>query len=196
MLNLKDFEEMRGELSKFDKQRELLINDSRKVVKLSKQIIYGLHRKENVDRIVDDIKNELANLKKLTKDHSELFYSPSYKIAVQEFVEAMAYYYFIKENRIPTHKELGVDSESYLMGVCDLTGELVRKAIDSAIKNDSETALKIKDLVFDIYTEFLKFDFRNGILRKKFDSIKYDLKKLEELALNIKFNKNVQDRRD
>ncbi len=189
MLNSNDFEEMRDEISKFDEQRDSLIKDSRKVVKLSKQIIYGIHRGENVDRLVSEIKKELSSLKALTKNHPELYYSPTYKMAVQEFVEALAYYHFVKDNKIPTHRELDVDSEGYLLGICDLTGELVRKAIDSVIKGNAEDALKIKDLVFDIYGEFLKFDFRNGILRKKFDGIKYDLKKLEELALNLKLKR-------
>jgi predicted translin family RNA/ssDNA-binding protein len=189
MLNSNDFEEMRNEIGKFDEQRELLIKDSRNVIKLSKQIIYGIHRGENVDKLIESIKAELANLTKLTKVHPELYYSPTYKMAVQEFVEALAYYHFVKENKLPTHNELEVDSEGYLLGICDLTGELVRKAIDSAIKGNTEMALKIKEIVSEIYGEFLKFDFRNGLLRKKFDGIKYDLKKLEDLAFNLKYKR-------
>ena len=45
---------------------------------------------------------------------------------------------------------------------------------------------KIKDFVDDIYGEFLKFDLRNGNLRKKYDSVKWNLKKLEEVMYDIK----------
>ena len=38
----------------------------------------------------------------------------------------------------------------------------------------------------ELYGELLKFDFRDGELRKKFDGIKYDLKRLEDVALSIK----------
>jgi predicted translin family RNA/ssDNA-binding protein len=48
----------------------------------------------------------------------------------------------------------------------------------------------IKELVSEIYGEMIKFDFRNGDLRKKFDGIKYDLKKIEDLVFEIKIKKD------
>ena len=89
-------------------------------------------------------------------------------------------------NKIPTSAQLKVDSESYLLGLCDLTGELVRKAVNEVIKKDYEAAVKIKDVVAEIYDEFLKFDLRNGELRKKSDQIKWNLKKLEDIVFEVK----------
>ena len=82
-------------------------------------------------------------------------------------------------------EELNVDTETYLSGLSDLVGELVRKAINSVIKKDTKTALEIKDFATEIYEELLLFDFRNGSLRKKFDAIKYGVEKLEDLAVKI-----------
>jgi predicted translin family RNA/ssDNA-binding protein len=188
MIDQNDFNELRKEVGSFDEKRELLIKDSRNVVKLSKLIIYSLHRNglNDAEKLVTQIKEELAAVGKHASAHDELKYSASYKMAVQEYVEAMAFFIFLKEKRLVTRKELNVDPESYLLGVCDLTGELARKAINSAIAGDFRTALEIKDFVSDLYGEFLRFDFRNGALRKKFDSIKYDLKKLEDLIYDIK----------
>ena len=50
---------------------------------------------------------------------------------------------------------------------------------------DEETLEKIKNFVEDVYGEFLKFDLRNGQLRKKSDSIKWNLKKLEEILYDL-----------
>jgi len=91
----------------------------------------------------------------------------------------------VTKKKIPTRKELGIDTESYLLGMCDLTGELVRKAVNSAIKRNFKEVLEIKELVSDIYSLFLEFDLRNGELRKKMDSIKYNLMKLEDLAYKV-----------
>ena len=49
----------------------------------------------------------------------------------------------------------------------------------------------IKELVAEIYGEFIKFDFPNGDLRKKFDGMKYDLKKLEDLVFELKIKDKV-----
>ena len=51
--------------------------------------------------------------------------------------------------------------------------------------NSQKRAEKIKELVHDIYGEFLKLHLRNGELRKKSDAIKWNLKKLEEVMYDI-----------
>jgi len=95
------------------------------------------------------------------------------------------YYGIIKDNKIQTLATLKVNEEDYLMGICDLTGELTRKAVTIANKEPKEVE-KIKDLVEEIFGEFIKFNLRNGELRKKADSIKWNLKKLEEIMYDIK----------
>ena len=37
-----------------------------------------------------------------------------------------------------------------------------------------------------MYGELLKFDFRDNEVRRKFDAVKYDLRKLEDLVLDLK----------
>jgi len=193
MIDKKEFEEMRNEIGAFDEKRDKIIKDSRNVLKLSKQIIYSLHRSETkeAEKLLFDIKKELENLKKHAEKHPELLYLSAYKVAFQEYVEAAAYYNWVKSNKLVTRKELGVSADSYLLGICDLTGELVRKAINSAIKQEYNAAFEIKEFVSELYGVLLKFDFRNGELRKKFDSIKYDLKKLEDLVLELKLKGKI-----
>jgi len=190
MIAKKDFENMRKELDDLDNQREVLIKKSRDIVKLSKKVIYSVHRNEikQAGDFVKQIKSSVAELDKTAKKTPMLYYSGPFKIAIQEFVEAACYYEFVKNKKVPSAKELKADTEYYLLGLCDLTGELVRKAINSAINNDYDKALFIKKFVNDIYNELMLFEFRNE-LRKKFDSIKYDLKKLDDLALGIKLKK-------
>ncbi|MDD5086725.1 MAG: hypothetical protein PHV16_03140 [Candidatus Nanoarchaeia archaeon] len=190
MANKKDFENMRKELEAFEKHREIVISKSREVIQLSKKIIYAVHRLDInlADKFLKDIKLRLNELNKEAYKSPELIYNGQYKVAVQEFVEAACYLEFVKTKEIPSAKQLKVNTESYIAGICDLTGELVRKAINSAINNDYDEALLIKNFVNDLYNELMLFDFRNE-LRRKFDSIKYDLKKLDDVALGIKLKK-------
>ncbi|MFC1801755.1 hypothetical protein ACFLZB_04810 [Nanoarchaeota archaeon] len=188
MLNQTDFQNMQKELEDYDSQRELLIKKSRDVLKLSKQIIYAVHRGDlkQAQSQIKDIEAQLAQLNQITKPSTFLLSEGSYKIAVQEYVEAILYFEVIKNNKLPTHTQLKVSSNHYLLGLCDLTGEIVRKAVYLAGKDQYQEVIKFKDLVDQIYGELLKFNFRENEIRRKFDSIKYDLKKLEDLVLDLK----------
>lgn len=191
MLNKQDFKNMRKEYHDFDKKREELIKGSRSILKLSKQIIYSVHRKDmkNAKIVVAKITKALNALQKLVKNNPKLETVGAYKVAVGEYAEALLYYHFIKDNKIPTHTQLKINTKHYLLGLCDLTGELVRKAVFLAGKGKYKDVIKIKNCVDEIYGEIIKFNIRNGDLRKKSDSIKYDLKKLEDLTLQIKLKR-------
>ena len=70
------------------------------------------------------------------------------------------------------------------MGLCDLAGELARKAVTVANK-DPKIVKRIKDIIEEIFGEFLKLNLRNGELRKKSDSLKWNLNKVEEILYDI-----------
>ncbi len=185
MINSKDFESIRKELNEFEEKREQTIQNSREIIKISKLIIYALHRSEvdEASKYLKEIKTKIKFLDK-TKNYDTGISS----VAFQEYVEAVAFYEIIKNSKLPTKKEMEVDAESYLCGLADLTGELGRKAVHDAIKKDFVSVLKIKETVEEIYGEFLKFDLRNGELRKKSDAIKWNLQKLEDLVFTLNVN--------
>ncbi|MBU0461597.1 MAG: hypothetical protein KJ574_03340 [Nanoarchaeota archaeon] len=97
----------------------------------------------------------------------------------------------MKNGKMPTSSSLKVNDEHYILGVCDLTGELVRKAINSVINDDYKTAKDIHAFVSELYEELSKFSFFSGELRKKYDSIKYDLKRLDDLLLSLKLKGKI-----
>ncbi|MBW2965669.1 hypothetical protein KY342_01035 [Candidatus Woesearchaeota archaeon] len=188
MLNKKDFKEMRIKFNSFDDNRELVIKKSRDILKLSKQIIYSVHRDDlkEAAKLVKNIETEKKKAEDIVNKNSQLQFVGAYRVAIGEYVEAMLYYHFIKSRKILTHKFLRVTTEHYLLGLIDLTGELGRKAVQLAGKGDFKKVVLIKEAVNDIYGELLKFDFRDSDMRRKFDSVKYDLKKLEDLVLDLK----------
>lgn len=181
MLDKKDFEDIRKELDKFEETREIVISKSREAIRLSKLSIYSSQRND-----LKEAEEALKQIKVLLKEIPKESYDTDIEsVAIQEYVEAACFYEFVKNKKIPSRKNLGVDAEHYLLGLCDLTGELVRQAINDVINKRTERAMEIRELVTEIYGEFLKLNLRNGELRKKADSIKWNLKKLEEVALDI-----------
>ena len=183
MLNKNEFKKIRNELHNLDLVREQVIQASREIINLSKQIIYATQRYDlkNADSAIKIIKEKIKELREINIMTDTNINS----VAFQEFVEAISFYEFVKNKRIPTKASLDVSAEDYLSGICDLTGELVRKAIYDVIHKKFDEAERIKELVHDIYGEFLKLHLRNGELRKKSDSIKWNLKKLEEVMYDI-----------
>lgn len=194
MINKKAFTGMRKQIEKFDSLREDLIKTSRDLLKISKAAIYNIHRHKisDAEKQLKKAKTIIKKMNSFIKKDATLASVGAYSEALEEYVEASCYYKFIKNNKLPTAKELGVETMVYLQGVCDLVGELVRKAINSSIKGEFKTALKIRDFVADIYGELMMFDFRNSPVRRKFDSIKYGLDKLENLILELKLKKKLK----
>ncbi len=169
-----------------DKNREMIIKKARDVLRNSKGAIYSLHRAD-YKKAEEQLKKAKAMIAELNKIKTA---GPigALNDAKEEYTEAACYYSFLKKQKLPSIKELGVEPEIYIGGISDMTGELVRKAINSAIDEDYETSIKIKDFVKQLYAELMLFELK-GQLRKKFDSIKYGLEKIEELILQIKLKK-------
>ena len=181
MINKSEFQSIRKDLKQAEQTREQAILLSRVIIKLSKEIIYAVHR--------DDLKKAESALKEITKKVKDLPKQPITGIvsaAKQEFVEAACFYEFIKNKKIPTRADIRIDTYDYLAGLCDFTGELVRKAVKSILDNKPEHTKIIKDTVEDMYGEFLQLDLMDWELRKKYDSIKYNLKKLEDIMYDMK----------
>ncbi|HIJ19312.1 TPA: hypothetical protein HA372_06515 [Candidatus Woesearchaeota archaeon] len=184
MLDKKEFAEMRKEIAARDEAREKIIALSRDIISLSKRVIYATLRRdlETARKKLAELKGLVAKLRKIDIPLDTNISSTAY----QEYVEAAAILHFAEKGDLITRKALDVDAESYLLGMCDLTGELVRKAVDEAINQNFDAALRIKELVSLIYGEFLEFNLRNSELRKKSDQIKWNLQKIEDLVCDVK----------
>ncbi len=187
MLNKKEFENIQTALKAFEKKREAEIQTSREIIAVSKQIIYGVHRGEDPVALVKKIKDQVKTLDPNIRYETEMG-----NVAFQEFAEAVCFYELVQKGKIPSYKELKISVQSYLLGLCDLTGEIGRKAVHDAIKGDFKSVLKMKEVTEEIYGEFLKFDLRNGELRKKSDSIKWNLNKLEDMVFALKTGARIQ----
>lgn len=192
MLNKKDFQALKKEFDRASATRERAISLSREALLLSKQAIYSAHREDlaEASRLAARLKAKIAEIRKLGYPEPGIS-----EVAVQEYVEAVCFLQFCKSRSIPSYASLGVSPEHYLLGVCDLAGELNRKAVNSAIRGRFEDVYAIKEFVSELYSELLKLDFRNSELRRKFDGVKYELKKLEDLVLELSLKgKNAKQR--
>lgn len=184
------FVKLQKHLQDYDSERENLIKKSRDVLKLTKQLIYAVHREElkEAAALLQKLEKEKKEIDAIASKNRRLECEGSYKVAEQEYVEAVLYYSFVKEGKLI---DLNVAPEHFVLGLSDLPGELGRKAVFLAGKGEVEAVLKIKDEVDQIYGELLRFDFRDNEIRRKVDAVKYELRKLEDLVLELQLRRNI-----
>jgi predicted translin family RNA/ssDNA-binding protein len=195
MINKKDFLRLKKELDDFEEQREATISKSRDILKSSKQAVYSVHRHEmkEAGKLITQAEKDIAIIKKNIINNPKLDFVGAYSAAIQEYVEAKCYYEFIRCGCVPSQQQLDVQVEDYLLGLCDLTGELGRKTVLAAIAKDYQMVVTIRNLVDDIHGLFLQLNLRNGELRKKSDSIKWNLKKIEDVLYDVKTKGHFQE---
>jgi len=80
---------------------------------------------------------------------------------------------------------LHLDLEDYLLGVLTLASELSRLAINCVTNGDYERPKRIAQFMNDLDGGFRLLNFKNDILRKRFDGLKYEVKKVEEVLYDL-----------
>ena len=158
-----------------DKVREQALRSSREIIISCRKAIQSIHQKKMKDA-QSNIKKASSNLQTLydlTKPHPELFHAGFVENAAQELVEASCLYNVMKGKDLPDPDILQTTYSSYLLGLCDLVGELRRTALDSIRNGDSKKADNYLNMMEDIYDVIIRFDYPSGLLpiKKKQDMV-------------------------
>ena len=119
--------------------------------------------------------------------------APSVASCLEHFGTATCLAHFFTNGELAPRGTLPrlLDTE-YLLAVMGFCQELSPFAIGRATAGDAGSVLLCSILVGSTFAKLQEFDFRNGPLRRKFDGVKYVLRKCEdllyELSLSGKFN--------
>ena len=145
MLNKKEFGKIRKEIEAFDAKRESIIQTSREVINLSKRIIYAVHRNDlkSASIYVKDIEKK----KKSLDAHIWIDANIS-QTALQEYVEALCYYHFVKDNKIRLSIEgsqlIGPKAKKNIVELNDKEAKEWLKGIDLDKKTNNNGFVLIK----------------------------------------------------
>ncbi len=185
MINKKFFQDLKKDFDKKEIERRKIISFSNTVLHSSKRVIFSLHRGDTVvaEKSLADIENILIQKQK-DIGMVRLEKEGSYKAAVEEYVEAKMLFIVLSGKKLTKIPKIQLAADSYLGGICDLTGELVRQAVNKASKKKYEEVLQIKDLLDEIMNELVKFDM-TGYLRTKYDQVKTSLRKIEQITYDL-----------
>ncbi|KAK1165890.1 translin-like [Acipenser oxyrinchus oxyrinchus] len=88
---------------------------------------------------------------------------------------------------IEVNREKGfhLDIEDYLSGVLTMASELSRLAVNSVTAGDYSRPLRISNFINELDSGFRLLNLKNDPLRKRYDGLKYDVKKIEEVVYDL-----------
>ena len=190
MINAAFVSKLKNDYSKREQERRQIISRSNDVLFQAKKTIFALQREE-LKTAEEKLLSMEAILKKMEKDFSfnRLREEGAYHAAAEEYVEAKTLAAVIAGKKITPIKGLNLGYDSYLGGFCDLIGEMVRFATNRAAKGKYESVAEMKDKGEEIMNSLLDFDL-TGYLRTKYDQARGHLRKLEQMAYEIRLRKD------
>ncbi|MCD6469535.1 translin family protein [Candidatus Bathyarchaeota archaeon] len=160
-MSLKDaLEKIQEEILKKDEIRQEIQNIVRKTTRLSKQAIFLAHkdRIEDAENLLKEASGNLSKLDEISKTYPDLYYSGLVNSAFEEYAEANLFLKIISEGKFVGPREIGVPSESYVLGLADVIGELRRRSLDLIRKGNVRDAEKCLEIMETIYAEIISRD--------------------------------------
>jgi len=86
---------------------------------------------------------------------------------------------------------LALPVEDYLHALITLVNELTRLAVNAVTLGNFDEPIKISIFVKDLFIGFTMLNLKNDTLRRRYDSLKYDIKKVEEVVYDVSLRKLV-----
>lgn len=200
-------------LNALNDKRERLVKASRDVTMNSKKVIFQVHRisKVNKEEVLSKAENDLAAvvnqyIAKLVKELQGTDFwklRRAYTFGVQEYVEAATFCRFCKTGTLLSLAEINdsllalsdksveplqINVLDYLLGVADLSGELMRLAIGRISDGEVEYARNICSFVRDIYRELtlvVPLMDDNTEMKKKMEVMLQSVVKIENACFSV-----------
>ena len=192
--------DLMGYFEKKDSTREEILKISREIVRDCAMNIRQVQKMKR-DKISFEVIDKLKKLEELTGEYYD--FGKYLNLPQQEYVEFQVFYSIVFEDRYLEYHELEVEvkPENYILGICDVVGELRRMVLESIKKDDIENAERYYRFMEKIYDEVIKYDYYYVIegLRKKQDICRGILEKtygdLVNFVENLKLRRELEKQR-
>lgn len=159
-------------------------------------------------RLKKVVANQFRNIAIELENQDPYQFLRAYSGGLQEFIEALTFFQYLKDNSLhdwnqiqkeltykiqipcsPTEKILKthLPPEEYILGIADLSGELMRKCINNLGSGNIEDCFSICNFVKHMYNGFLLIGNTSNCrdVRSKAYVLKQSLQKMENVCYNI-----------
>lgn len=173
-------------LTKKQKDFDNVMTLIRDIVRDAAQAITMLHNDNAAGsrKILNDAEKLVKNLNKF-----DSVFGYHAKQAYQEYAEAKIFFEIKENNRIPSFSKIGVDQESYIMGLMDVMGELKREILEALRDNKVEEAEEYFKKMRTIYDGTRSIRFAEAVLngfRRKQDVARIQVESAGSELLSFK----------
>ncbi|WFD37521.1 Translin-1 [Malassezia japonica] len=208
-------QEVESERTTADTLRELARNVDRSQRMIAMQLgqIYAMEASQvpgHVERTAHEfgeVRNAIAALAAEVPAQEYYKWSETWSWSVRHAVFGACLAYYLGTGRLLSKEEastvLGMDrvphdrmllaTDEYLHGLISMVNELPRLAMNAVTSGDFEAPVRIAAFVKQLHAAFQVLNLKNDILRKRFDGLKYDVKRVEEIIYDIRLRGLVSD---
>ncbi len=178
MQNIEEITEaLRSILDETNTVREHALKLSREAVRLAANSIRASHREdwEKACELKAQSRARVEETTKLLQNKLEIYYTGYVQDAQKEYAESELTYAIVREEPLPTQKELAVEPASYLNGLAEAIGETRRHVLDVMREGDLDRAEKILTIMDDVYYALITFDYPDAVtlgLRRQTDMVR------------------------
>lgn len=160
--------------------------DRREALSLSDQL--RIESKSVIGFLLKDMNTEagvyIKKAKKIYEDLLKLLSKCPYlhsvggvNVGTEEYVEAILLADYLGKKPLSTIDQLKVQHDSYIAGLCDMSGELLRFA-----RKNPEKMRSVQLDLEDLYQSCLQVIItRNNVIRKKLEDLERNMLKIEEM---------------
>jgi predicted translin family RNA/ssDNA-binding protein len=205
-----ELEAIRSRLAHRDELRETLIKKCRDAQKAAKQAIFALHRKDTAHalKLLKQCEAYIQmDLLPIVEEEPPLR-TGSFTAVMEEYAEGKLFYVWLlgMDEAAPTEKasgiilrpddfEIALEPDEYLGGLCDLTGEIGRFAVQQGTARDTEGVKQCLDANGGIYMAIQTMErFPTGI-SKKMDQLRRSVEKLERILYEMSLSEAAGGRK-
>lgn len=169
-------EKIENHIGEKEKIREDALKASRDIIIWCRKGIQQLHRNQmaEAESFINQAAAKLTQLYEITKDHADVFHSGYVENAAQEYVEIQCLYHIMKGMDLPDPDSIHTTYNAYLLGLCDVVGELRRGALDFMLEGDTSKANEYLGHMDRIYDAIMSFDYPSALvpIKKKQDMVR------------------------
>ncbi|CAL5194051.1 unnamed protein product [Lathyrus oleraceus] len=206
----KQFGEFRTHLEESGTLRDRIrtvVSEIESTTRLMYANILLVHHSRPTPELLEKAKSQIDVLKDKYKQLADILggcpgqyyrYHGDWKSETQSVVSMLTFMHWLETGTLLQHKEaeeklglngpeeFSLDVEDYLVGVCFMSNELPRYVVNQVTAGDYDCPRKVLKFLTDLHAAFRMLNLRNDFLRKKFDGMKYDLRKVEEVYYDVK----------
>ncbi|KAL3623337.1 hypothetical protein CASFOL_032153 [Castilleja foliolosa] len=205
----KQFEDFRHQLDDSGSLRERIrsvASEIESVTRLMQSSLLLIHQSRPIPEILEKVKGQIVVLKELYSKLAEIIHEfpgqyyrfhGDWRSETQTVVSLLAFIHWLETESLLLHSdaeeklglnpsEFGLDIEEYLIGICFMSNDLPRYVVNQVTAGDYDCPRKVMKFLTDLHAAFRMLNLRNDFLRKKFDGMKYDLRKVEEVYYDVK----------